>query len=169
MRRIINPWSHLQGYNCIGCSPNNPIGLHLEFYEDGDDVYCQWKPSENHQGWLNTLHGGIQGLMLDEIASWILFRKLQTTGVTSKMEVKYLKPVSTLDDHVTLRARIQKQMRNVVFIEAELYNAAGEMCTQANLIYFSAVKKLDKESGAFESCEVENVDVDMHDNTRPTK
>mgnify|MGYP004446112303 CR=1 FL=1 len=159
MRRIKNPWAHLQGYSCIGCSPNNPIGLHLEFYEDGNDVVCKWKPTPNHQGWLNTLHGGIQGLMLDDIASLVLFLKLQTTGVTSKMEVKYLKPVSTLDDYVMLRARIQKQMRNVVFIDAELYNAAGELCTNANLIYFSMVKKLDRETNAFVSCEVEGEEV----------
>lgn len=155
MRRIKNPWAHLAGYNCIGCSPNNPLGLHMCFFEDGDDIVCEWKPTNDHQGWLDTLHGGVQGMLLDEIASWVLFRKLQTTGVTSKMEVKYMKPVSTLDDHITLRARIQRQMRNVVFIDAELYNAAGEKCTQASLVYFSAVKNTDRESAAFVSCELE--------------
>lgn len=156
MRKIKNPWAHLAGYNCIGCCPTNPLGLHMCFFEDGDDIVCEWKPSTNHQGWLDTLHGGVQGMLLDEIASWVLFRKLQTTGVTSKMEVKYLKPVSTLDDHITLRARIQTQKRNVVFIDAELYNAAGEKCTQASLIYFSAVKNTDRESAAFVSCDLED-------------
>lgn len=154
MRRIKNPWGHLQGYNCIGCSPNNPIGLHLEFYEDGEDIVCRWNPTENHQGWLHTLHGGIQGLMLDEIASWVIFRKLQTTGVTSKMEVKYMKSVSTQDKHITLRARIQKQMRNVVFIDTELFNEAGELCTTASLVYFCAPKQLGAESSAFTSCDL---------------
>ena len=35
MKKIINPWRNHEGYNCFGCSPDNPIGLHLEFYEDG--------------------------------------------------------------------------------------------------------------------------------------
>ena len=30
-KKIINPWRNHEGYNCFGCSPDNPIGLHLEF------------------------------------------------------------------------------------------------------------------------------------------
>ena len=38
MKKIINPWRNQEGYNCFGCSPVNPIGLHMEFYEDGDNI-----------------------------------------------------------------------------------------------------------------------------------
>lgn len=41
MKKIINPWRNHDGYNCFGCSPDNPIGLHLEFYEDGDYIVRQ--------------------------------------------------------------------------------------------------------------------------------
>ena len=34
MKKIINPWRNQEGYNCFGCSPDNPIGLHMEFHED---------------------------------------------------------------------------------------------------------------------------------------
>ena len=44
LKRIINPWEGMAGYNCIGCSPDNPIGLHLCFYEDGDDIVTRWRP-----------------------------------------------------------------------------------------------------------------------------
>lgn len=60
----------------------------MEFYEDGDEIVSYWKPGPEYQGWLNTLHGGIQAVLLDEICGWTIFRKLQTTGVTSKMETK---------------------------------------------------------------------------------
>ena len=36
LRKIKNPWLHKPGYDCICCSPANPIGLHLEFWEDGE-------------------------------------------------------------------------------------------------------------------------------------
>jgi hypothetical protein len=29
--------------------------LHMEFYEDGDEVVCYWTPKEHHQGWTDTL------------------------------------------------------------------------------------------------------------------
>ena len=102
------------GYNCIGCSPDNPIGLHLCFYEDGDDIVTRWRPTADHQGWLNTLHGGIQALILDEVCGWVVTRKLQTAGVTSKMETRYRRPVSTLDTELTARARITGQKRNII-------------------------------------------------------
>ena len=44
MKKIIHPWSNHEGYNCFGCSPDNPIGLHLEFYEDGDYIVSTWHP-----------------------------------------------------------------------------------------------------------------------------
>ena len=35
MKKIINPWKGLEGYNCFGCAPNNEAGVKMEFYEDG--------------------------------------------------------------------------------------------------------------------------------------
>lgn len=90
MKKIINPWKDLEGYNCFGCAPNNESGVKMEFYEDGDEVVSIWKPRPEYQGWLNTLHGGIQSVLLDEICGWVVVRKLQTSGVTSKMETVFV-------------------------------------------------------------------------------
>ena len=51
MKKIINPWEGLDGYMCFGCAPNNPLGLHMEFFEDGDDIVAFWKPQGTYQGW----------------------------------------------------------------------------------------------------------------------
>ncbi|MBO4577508.1 MAG: PaaI family thioesterase, partial [Paludibacteraceae bacterium] len=67
MNLLKNPWISTPGYNCFGCSPNNPIGTRMRFYEDGDAIVCFWHPTPNHQSWLNTLHGGIQATLLDEV------------------------------------------------------------------------------------------------------
>lgn len=155
LKKIKNPWLQKPGYNCICCSPDNPMGLHLEFWEEGDDVLTRWTPSTHYQGWLNTLHGGIQSMLLDEVAGWVVTRKLQTTGVTSKMEVQYLKPISTLDKGLVIRARIARQMRNVAFIEGEIINHEGEVCSKATLTYFCASQQKALEEMGFVGCEVE--------------
>ena len=155
MKKIKNPWLHKPGYNCIGCSPDNPRGLHLDFWEDGEDVVSRWTPTADYQGWIDTLHGGVQSLLLDEVAGWVVTRKLQTTGVTSKMEVQYVKPISTYDSLLTIRARISRQMRNVAFIEGEIYNAHGEVCTKATLTYFCASRQKAEETMGFCGCDVE--------------
>ena len=114
MKKIINPWKGLEGYNCFGCAPDNEVGVKMEFYEDGDEIVSIWKPRPEYQGWIDTLHGGIQAVLLDEICAWTVLRKLQTTGVTSKMETRYRRSIDTKDSHVVLRASIKEVKRNIV-------------------------------------------------------
>ena len=146
----------MSGYNCIGCSPDNPFGLHLHFYEDGDDIVSTWKPSGNYQGWLNTLHGGIQALLLDEVCGWVITRKLQTAGVTSKMETRYKRPVSTLDTELTVRAHIREQRRNIVVIDATLADSTGTICTEATCTYYAFSKEKAQSDMHFTECRTED-------------
>ena len=155
MKKIINPWKGLEGYNCFGCAPNNEHGVRMEFFEDGDEIVSIWKPETQFQGWLNTLHGGIQSVLLDEICAWVVVRKLQTTGVTSKMETRYRKSISTNDSHVVLRAQIKEIKRNIVVIEAKLYNKDNELCTEATCTYFTFPQEKAKEEMFFTECKVE--------------
>lgn len=152
MKKIINPFINLEGYNCFGCAPNNPFGVKMEFYEDGEDIVCHWTPRSEYQGWLDTLHGGIQSVLLDEICAWVLMRKLQTAGVTSKMETRFLKPVSTNDSQITLRAHITEQKRNIIIIVATLENSAGEICSQSRCTYFAFPQEKAKQEMFFSGC-----------------
>ena len=155
MKKIINPFINLEGYNCFGCAPNNPFGVKMEFYEDGEEIVCHWTPRSEYQGWLDTLHGGIQSVLLDEICAWVLMRKLQTAGVTSKMETRFLKPVSTNDTMITLRAHIAEQKRNIVIIDATLENSAGEICSQSRCTYFAFPQEKAKQEMFFSGCLIE--------------
>ena len=155
MKKIINPWVVIEGYNCFGCAPDNESGVKMEFYEDGEEVVSIWKPESRFQGWLNTLHGGIQAVLLDEICAWVIARKLQTSGVTSKMETRYMKSVSTEDSHVTLRANIQEIKRNIVIVEARLYNSANELCTKAVCTYFTFPREKAEKEMFFKGCNLE--------------
>lgn len=159
MKKIINPWKGLEGYNCFGCASHNDAGAKMEFYEDGEEIVCIWKPRPEYQGWINTLHGGIQAVLLDEICAWAVLRKLQTTGVTSKMETRYRKSVSTTDSHILLRASIKEVKRNIVIIEAKLYNEAGDVCTEAVCTYFTFSKEKSKEEMHFTQCDVESEEI----------
>ena len=160
MRKIKNHWLAKPGYDCFGCSPTNPLGVKMEFFEDGDEIVCFWRPQEHYQGWIDTLHGGIQSVLLDEICAWVILRKLQTTGVTSKMETRYRKSISTNDSHLVLRASIREQKRNIILVEARLYNSAGELCTEALCTYFTFPRQKAEEEMYFRSCEVEAEEAD---------
>lgn len=155
MRKVINPWRNLPQYHCFGCCPDNPIGLHLEFYEDGDYIVSIWHPSVHYQGWVNTIHGGILSTLIDEVCGWVVTRKLQTSGYTVQLNVKFRKAVSTTERALTIRAKVAKQVRNLAYIQAEIVNSEGELCNEGEAIYFLMNQEKAKEMG-FLQCEVEN-------------
>lgn len=154
MRKIKNPWLNKPGYRCFGCSPDNEHGVKMTFFEDGDDIVSFWKPNACFQGWIDTLHGGIQSVLLDEIGAWVVLRKMQTTCVTSKLEVKFKKPLMTTDPQFTLRAHLKEQRHNLAVVEAQIENAAGEICSQSSAVYFMFPKEKAAEMG-FNGCELE--------------
>ncbi len=157
MKKIRNPWIGLtdKGYNCFACAPTNPYGLKMEFYEDGDDIVSLWNPGKNYQGWLDTLHGGIQATLLDEIGGWIIARKFQTSGMTTNLNVKYKKPIPTGDGIVIeVRARVKEVKRMFVFIEAAIsYN--GEICSSAEMTYYTFPKDVAEKDFMFHECVTE--------------
>ena len=135
--QIKNPFHKLKGYNCFGCSPDNELGLRMHFRMEDDEILCDWQPESHLQGWVGVLHGGIQATLMDEIASWYVFVKLQTAGVTSKMEVKLLKPVKMDKAPFQLRARLKEMKRNIAVIHVELFMSDGTLGAEAFMHYYT--------------------------------
>jgi uncharacterized protein (TIGR00369 family) len=155
MRKIKNPWLKKEGYNCFGCAPDNPIGLHMDFFEDGEQIISYWRPQEYYQGWVDTLHGGIISTLMDETAGWVVTRKLQTAGVTSSLNVKFLKPVKTTESQITIRALVKERRRNIISIHVTLENSHEEICAEADAVYFAFGEEKAREMG-FTECGVES-------------
>jgi uncharacterized protein (TIGR00369 family) len=135
-RKILNPFAGRQNYHCFGCCPDNPMGLHLEFSEEGEKVLCHWLPAPEYQGFTGVLHGGIQATLLDETGGWAIMVKLGTAGVTSKMEVKYRRPVRTDEGVLRLEAIVISSTARIATLRCSIYNAADELCTEAIIEYF---------------------------------
>lgn len=137
MRKLKNPYAELPEHNCFGCSPRNVIGLNLEFHEEGDYIICHWQPVRDFEGFPNVLHGGIQSTLMDEIASWVVFAKMNTAGFTTQMNVKLLKPVLVDKGKITLKAKLTETKRNLAFIHTEIYNSDEVLCSEGTMVYFT--------------------------------
>ena len=144
--KIRNPFSRLEGYNCFGCSPDNPLGLHLEFTEENDEIVSHWIPGTNFQGYFNILHGGIQATLIDEIASWTVYVKVKTAGFTSKADIRYLKPVRMDQGPITLRSKVKQMRRNLADIEILLFDRNTTLCTRGLLTFFTYPLEQSKQS-----------------------
>lgn len=135
-RRIKNPFIRNEEYHCFGCRPDHPTGLRMEFIEEEDKVLCRWQPRNEFQGYLNILHGGIQATLADEIASWFIFVKLQTAGVTSRLEMEYRKPVRTDQGKLMLEAELIQKNEKTADVQVTLYTASGEIGSVARVTYY---------------------------------
>jgi len=138
MRKIRN--IHLtddpEVYQCFGCSPHNEFGLHLEFWEDGDEVVSYWNPRPVLQSYPKVVHGGIQSTLLDEIAGWVVYVKCGTVGVTAEMKVRFKQPLKTDEGQVTIRAKLLEQNTRMAVIKSWLTNSSGKVCAEAELRFF---------------------------------
>lgn len=99
------PLPQLQGYYCVGCGTENPRGLHLKFYRQGDTVCSDLTLPPELEGWQGIAHGGTLSLVLDEIMAWAVIAFERILFVTGRMEVVYRRPVP-VDAPLTARGRV---------------------------------------------------------------
>lgn len=130
------------------------VGTAHGVFEDGDDVVSYWHPQEHFQGWTGVMHGGILATLIDETAGWVVMRKLQTSGVTSRLNLKYLRPVMLTEPQLTVRARITGQKRSYYTISVTLEDGNGKVCVEAELVYYAFDKERARQMG-FSGCDVE--------------
>ena len=149
MKILSNPWTHVPGYNCFGCCDSNPIGLKMKFSEQEDHVRSEWTAHSDFMGYNNILHGGIQASLMDEIAGWTIFVKANTGGVTSRLEVKYKKPVTLDNKPIVLKAYLVEINKRIARLKVELYNSGGELCSVAEADYFVLSPEMAREKYAF--------------------
>ncbi|HEX4419632.1 MAG TPA: PaaI family thioesterase [Kofleriaceae bacterium] len=104
--------------HCFGCGPNNPDGLQIKSYWDGDETVCTFTPRPAHTaGPRHVLNGGIIGTIIDCHCICTAIAATQRAEgrpfasephiwcVTRSLHLDYLKP-TPIEAPAILRARI---------------------------------------------------------------
>ena len=147
-----NPFTGERGDKCFGCSHKNPHGLHLEVTAAGDEVICRWKPDERFQSWDGVLHGGITTTILDETAGWATMRRFQRSAMTTRIDVRFLKPVLVGEPFIVARARYSCQVNDkIARFHATLESSGGIVCAEADADYYVMDEERSRAMG-FTSC-----------------
>ena len=71
------------------------------------------------------------------------------------MYVKFRKAVPATESELTIRAKMTKQVWNLVYINTEIINSKGELCNESEDIYILMNEEKAKEMGSLH-CEVES-------------
>ena len=160
---------NVKGGRCEACEGNGILQIEMHFLPD---VYVPCEVCKGARYNRETLEvkykektiADVLNMTVEEAVVFFanqpkIARKLQTTGVTSKMELRYLKPVHTTDEYLVIRGTIAERKRNIVTVDACIYDQAGEPCTKASCTYFTFSKEKALNELHFSGCEVEKEDV----------
>lgn len=145
MCKIINRASVFMTSNCIHKQPNasmcyicgrdNPVGLKMEFYDDGVGlVKSVVTPAEHFQGYPGVLHGGVVASILDEVVGRsTMVSDHHRFMMTVSMNVQYRHPVpigqelTAVGQRTRLRGRIGKA-------EGQIILPDGTVACEAQLV-----------------------------------
>ncbi|MGM0576518.1 MAG: PaaI family thioesterase [Myxococcota bacterium] len=87
----LDPYTFGEEQTCFGCGPHNDRGLRLRFQREGDTVTTRFVLGTGYDGPPGLLHGGLQALVVDEIAGWTLVGLRGRIGLTTSMNVRYIR------------------------------------------------------------------------------
>jgi acyl-coenzyme A thioesterase PaaI-like protein len=120
---------------CFVCGVENPVGLHLKFYQTAPgEVSVNLTPSEHYQGYPGVLHGGIAATMLDETAGRALMGIFPPRFMfTAKLEVKYRKNIP-VGQPLKIIGKAGKDRGRIAESWSGIYNAEGELLAEANVL-----------------------------------
>lgn len=144
MTKLYKPFEGHPEFQCFGCSPSNPIGLNLEFKEEGEYITSEWIADELYQGFTNLLHGGIQTTLMDEMASWCVSVKAGLAAVTKELKINFHKPVFTDGKKILLRTKLLNMKNNIALIHVELFDSNDRLCSEGEFEFFTFPEKIGK-------------------------
>lgn len=94
------------GNPCVGCGPENSVGLRLAFHREGDAVSTALEATREREGWPGRLHSGVLYLAMLETANWTLYGLRGRVGLpvrTSALDARRWVPTG---ESLTLTGRL---------------------------------------------------------------
>ena len=133
---------------CFICGLENPIGLHMHFYETAPgEVTAEYTVPEQYQSYPGMLHGGVAAAMLDEAAGRAYMGSDPETSnfmYTAELKIKYKKHIPT-GQPLRIVGRQVKRIRWTAEATSAIYDSEGTLLAQASAILVDIPEKLPEE------------------------
>lgn len=120
--------------SCFVCGDANPLGLQLRFETDGQIVRAQFTPRIEHNGFKQTVHGGLLATLLDEIMVWACAVQTKRFAYCAELTVRFQNPARP-GETLMATGELVGNRRN------KLFEAKGELRRPQGLVVASATGK----------------------------
>ena len=117
---------------CFACGSKNERGLRLQFELDAGAkrLKTRWTPSKDLQGYQDIVHGGMIGLVLDEMMVNLLWT-LKRPSVTASLKLQLKRPAK-VSEPLNCEAWVKEETGRIYLMEAEARNSKGEVVASAS-------------------------------------
>jgi acyl-coenzyme A thioesterase PaaI-like protein len=119
---------------CFVCGQDNPSGLHIRFFTDGEVAYGEYVPPDGYQGYEGNLHGGILSTLLDEIMAKALAAQ-GITVVTGKLELRFRQAAPT-GEKLLIKGWVKSQKAGSYKAAGEITGEEGQVLVEAEGLFF---------------------------------
>ena len=120
----------LQAKNCFVCGYDNPRGLNLPFYYDGEMVSATFTPAEWMSGFEKVVHGGILFSIADEAMMHLLWAA-GIRAITAEVTIRYHNYAPT-GNELRISAEITEKAEHLIKAKCVLTNSDGEKIATAS-------------------------------------
>jgi acyl-coenzyme A thioesterase PaaI-like protein len=120
---------------CFVCELENPVGLHLNFYEIAPgEISADFTPPAHYQGYPGVLHGGIAASILDETAGRSLMGSFSPRFMfTARLDVKYRRNIP-VGQPLKIIGKAGKSHGRKAEAWSGIYAQDGELLAEANAL-----------------------------------
>ncbi len=115
--------------HCFACGSNNPAGLKLQFTLEDDCLKTTFVPDKIYQGYTNVVHGGIIGLVLDEVMVNLLW-KTGKPAVTAELKLN-LKIPAKVGQSIQFIGKLVKETPRIIYTSAQARDNQGNLIAEA--------------------------------------
>lgn len=118
---------------CFVCGKANPIGLKLEFVQEGEEYVTYFTPLKVHQGFIGIVHGGIVSTVLDEVMARYVYI-LGHKAVTAEMTVRLKRP-APVGKPIRFAGRLESE-------EGRVLNCSAQATTEDGTVVATATARM---------------------------
>jgi len=130
--------------HCFVCGVENPIGLHIKFYETAPgEVTADFCLPINYQGYPGIVHGGVIAAILDEAAGRAHMGPVDTPRFlfTAKMDVRYRKNVP-IEQPLRLVGRAGPTKSRTAEASSAIYDLQGTLLADADVLLVNVPERM---------------------------
>jgi acyl-coenzyme A thioesterase PaaI-like protein len=116
---------------CFICGQRNPIGLKVKFEIDKENLRLSgtFTPGQEHEGYRNIMHGGLQSALLDEAMVKLLWDS-GIPAVSAALEIKLLR-TARIGEEIVIKGWVESQKGRLIYTAARLEDTQGNVLSEA--------------------------------------